>query len=123
MKIIDADAFLAIYKRWISQLSDLKEYEGDKRGVETCIAVLEEAPTIDPTTLAPRWVSVEERLPNHYETVLCHKKRPYKGDIMILVWDKVGRVWLGEKGFYHKEEITYWQSLPEPPKEGENHVV
>lgn len=46
MRLIDADKLLFIYKKWIPQLS-LPEDEGDKRGVETCIAVLEDAPTVD----------------------------------------------------------------------------
>ena len=46
MRLIDADALEEIYKLWIPQLSS-KEDEGDKRGVETCIAVLQDAPTIE----------------------------------------------------------------------------
>lgn len=45
-RLIDANALLRIYKKWIPQLS-LPEDEGDLRGVETCIAVLEDAPTVD----------------------------------------------------------------------------
>ena len=43
---IDADKLLEIYKKWVPQLSS-KEDEGDRRGVETCIAVLEDMPTMD----------------------------------------------------------------------------
>ena len=43
---IDADELLEIYKKWVPQLSS-KEDEGDRRGVETCIAVLEDMPTMD----------------------------------------------------------------------------
>lgn len=46
MRLIDADKLLGIYKKWIPQLSS-KEDEGDRCGVETCIAVLEDMPTID----------------------------------------------------------------------------
>ena len=46
MRLIDADKLLGIYKKWIPQLSS-KEDEGDRRGVETCIAVLEDMPTIN----------------------------------------------------------------------------
>ena len=46
MKLIDADKLLENYKKWIPQLSS-KEDEGDRRGVETCIAVLEDTPTVD----------------------------------------------------------------------------
>ena len=43
---INADKLLEIYKKWVPQLSS-KEDEGDRRGVETCIAVLEDMPTMD----------------------------------------------------------------------------
>ena len=46
MRLIDADALLEIYKKWITQLDTLED-DGDRRGVETCIAVLEDAPTVD----------------------------------------------------------------------------
>ena len=46
MRLIDADKLLEIYKKWIPQLLS-KEDEGDRRGVETCIAVLEDTPAVD----------------------------------------------------------------------------
>ena len=45
-RMIDADKLLEIYKKWIPQLLS-KEDEGDRRGVETCIAVLEDMQTVD----------------------------------------------------------------------------
>lgn len=44
--LIDRKKMLEIYKNWIPQLYS-KEDEGDRRGVETCIAVLEDAPAVD----------------------------------------------------------------------------
>ena len=49
-RLIDADKLLEIYKKWIPQLSS-KEDEGDRRGVETCIAVLEDLQTVDAAPL------------------------------------------------------------------------
>ena len=46
MRLIDADKLLEIYKKWIQQLLS-KEDEGDRRGVETCIMVLEDMQTVD----------------------------------------------------------------------------
>ena len=46
MRLIDADKLLEIYKKWIPQLLS-KEDEGDRRGVETCIMVLEDMQTVD----------------------------------------------------------------------------
>ena len=45
-RLIDADALLEIYKKWIPQLAS-PEDDGDRRGVETCITVLKGAPTVD----------------------------------------------------------------------------
>lgn len=45
-RMIDADKLLEIYKKWIPQLSS-KEDEGDRRGVETCISVLDDMQTVD----------------------------------------------------------------------------
>ena len=46
MRLIDADKLLEIYKKWIPELLS-KEDEGDRRGVETCIMVLEDMQTVD----------------------------------------------------------------------------
>ena len=46
MRLIDADKLLEIYKKWIPQLLS-EEDEGDRRGVETCIIVLEDMQTVD----------------------------------------------------------------------------
>ena len=43
---INKERLLKIYKNWLPQLT-LKEDEGDRRGVETCIAVLESEPAVD----------------------------------------------------------------------------
>ena len=46
MRLIDGDKLLETYKKWIPQLLS-KEDEGDRRGVETCIMVLEDMQTVD----------------------------------------------------------------------------
>ena len=46
MRLIDGDKLLETYKKWIPQLLS-KEDEGDRRGVETCIMVLEDIHTVD----------------------------------------------------------------------------
>lgn len=45
-RYVDADATLEIYKGWLPQLAR-PEDKGDRTGVETCIIVLENAPTAD----------------------------------------------------------------------------
>ena len=46
MRLIDGDKLIETYKKWIPQLLS-KEDEGDRRGVETCIMVLEDMQTVD----------------------------------------------------------------------------
>lgn len=46
MRLIDADELENIYRGWLPQLTR-EEDAGDRNGVETCIAVLQDAPTID----------------------------------------------------------------------------
>ena len=53
-RLIDADKLLEIYKKWIPQLSS-KEDEGDRRGVETCIAILEDMQTVDAVPVIRCW--------------------------------------------------------------------
>ena len=69
MRFIDADKLLGIYKKWIPQLSS-KEDEGDRRGVETCIAVLEDMPTMD----AVEVVRCNDCKYHHWEQEPCHGK-------------------------------------------------
>ena len=60
-RLIDANELLRIYKKWIPQLA-LPEDEGDKRGVETCIAVLEDQPTVDAVEVVNgQWIESGDR--------------------------------------------------------------
>ena len=67
---IDADKLLEIYKKWIPQLSS-KEDEGDRRGVETCIAVLEDMPTMDAVEI------VRCKDCKYFKTRLCENEDNY----------------------------------------------
>ena len=65
-RLIDADKLLEIYNKWIPQLSS-KEDEGDRRGVETCISVLEDMQTVDAVPV----VRCRECMYWHKETLFC----------------------------------------------------
>jgi len=67
------------------------------------------APTID---TAPRWISVEERLPEERAVVLVVRDEKLYGRTVTIGWHRCGK-WelpIGAK-------ITHWMPLPEPPKE------
>ena len=66
---INADKLLEIYKKWVPQLSS-KEDEGDRRGVETCIAVLEDMPTMDAVEI----VRCRDCKYHYWEQEPCHGK-------------------------------------------------
>ena len=66
MKLIDGNKLLETYKKWIPQLLS-KEDEGDRRGVETCIMVLEDMQTVDAVPV----VRCRECI--HYEMGVCLK--------------------------------------------------
>ena len=46
MRLIDADALKKIYTHWLPQL-EAPEDAGDRNGVQTCILVLDDAPTVE----------------------------------------------------------------------------
>ena len=61
------------------------------------------------------WVSVEDRLPEHGDVVLCFMKF---GGQRILQWDNVSSWWLGygHGDDWQKADVTNWMPMPQPPK-------
>lgn len=72
----------------------------------------------------PRWISVEERLPDFYETVLVIASgKPKKNialdhAIMTAVHYESDGWGLDEFPEFETPEVTHWMPLPEPPEEG-----
>lgn len=71
----------------------------------------------------PKWISVEERLPEDVEYVLCWYKDEFGGE-----WSTVGmKVQWGcgwdldiDDGSGRNLTVTHWMPMPEPPKEEEH---
>ena len=61
------------------------------------------------------WISVNDRLPENGDTVLCFMKF---GGQRILLWDEASSWWLGygSGDDWQKADVTHWQYLPKPPK-------
>ena len=61
------------------------------------------------------WISVNDRLPENGDTVLCFMKF---GGQRILLWDEASSWWLGygSGDDWQKADVTHWQYLPQPPK-------
>ncbi len=63
--------------------------------------------------LVPRWISVEDRLPEQGAMALCYT-RNY---IEVLQWDGKSGLWFGLRTINPKGYVTHWMPLPEAPKE------
>ena len=61
------------------------------------------------------WVSVEDRLPEHGDVVLCFMKF---GGQRLLLWDGVSSRWLGYGlgDDWKKTDVANWMPMPLPPK-------
>lgn len=62
---------------------------------------------------ARQWISVEDRLPENDQKVLCFN---YNGEYKVLRWNYID--WMWNSGIeWHKEDyVLYWMPLPQPPK-------
>ena len=65
--------------------------------------------------MVQEWISVDDRLPENGDTVLCLMKF---GGQRLLLWDGVSSRWLGygSGDDWQKADVTHWQYLPQPPK-------
>ena len=106
MRLIDADNFYIP-----------KGFFNDGINVPKMFKLLKMQSTIDPATLAPRWVSVEERLPEQRDAYLVATE---DGDVYDAEFIPSVKQWWIDDDL--RLDVTHWQPLPEPPKEGENNA-
>lgn len=67
------------------------------------------------TDVGSKWISVEDRLPEEGEVVMCrHKAREYP---VFCQWDESDLCWENTSWTFGRGLITHWMPLPEPPKE------
>lgn len=83
------------------------------------------APAVD---VEPKWVSVEDRLPENDNPVLCwylSGDGNYYHTVGICLRFNFGYIWDVEIDAndcgYGCKKVTHWMPLPEPPKEEEHH--
>ncbi len=62
---------------------------------------------------APKWISVEERLPSNTRKVLIYTRRH---KTFISYYNPADGMW----GYEYDYDITHWMKLPEPPEEVNN---
>lgn len=65
----------------------------------------------------PKWISVEERLPEHRQHVYACAKDKFRFEGIYI--DPVGfeRYEIGEGWVNENRNVTHWMPLPQPPKE------
>lgn len=71
----------------------------------------------------PRWIPVEERLPEKHKIVLVFKRRTAHFIWSDADWN-IEADWCGEDGWSRTPHngcfaVTHWMPLPQPPKEEE----
>lgn len=76
--------------------------------VETCNSVRFEYD-------GPRWISVEEKLPEDYEDVVIIMRNGASSWYRVAYREYGG--WSFGGGRRVNDEVTHWMPLPEPPKE------
>ena len=66
----------------------------------------------------PRWIGVDERLPEHGQHVYACAKDKFRFEGIYI--DPVGfeRYEIGEGWVNENRNVTHWMPLPEPPKGG-----
>ena len=62
----------------------------------------------------PKWISVEERLPDGGAMVIAHTLCFYD----VLQWDAREELWVGAYSVHVKNYVTHWMPLP-PAQEDE----
>lgn len=89
----------------------------DKKVVSQCISSDYCHGWNDAVDAMPRWISVEERLPEDQKNILT--VNGHREIRVMALWHKHGDswTWILNERFRHFNDITHWMPLPEPPKE------
>lgn len=111
MRLIDADALLNGFDvHWVTEY-DEAGFSMEYKAVP--VGAIENAPTID---AMPKWISVEERLPEDEQDVLvCVNKNTIDTGYCSFGYDPSVRNWWVYASM--SNNVTHWMPLPEPPKE------
>ena len=117
-RYIDADA--AVEEARLAYCKDCNSYNGvmcRACAFDDAVSFIEDYPAAD---VVPKseWTSVEDRLPERKQVVLCYRG-DFRGDMMNTYVYLGSGNWeddYGYRGTSEHEGITHWMPLPEPPK-------
>ena len=134
MRLIDADALSEELSTLTMTVIGLRAAKGVlfefmKEYRNSVLRVVDEQPTIDPESLRPKWISVEDRLPDSMDDVLVwYEYRAYEGsgglskrkvkEYGIGCYIPQMGVWSKDPGIGTEARVIAWMPLPEPPKSG-----
>lgn len=93
-----------------------KQSECDKCGEKAMKAIVNLQEAL--AKAKSEWISVEDRLPERKQVVLCYRG-DFRGDMMNTYVYLGSGNWeddYGYRGTSEHEGITHWMPLPEPPK-------
>ena len=118
MRLIDADELKKNLQNWIRENWPYT-FIGDDAGVEF-IDIIDSVPT------ASQWISVEDRLPEYQEKVLCFYENGFMGTAVFYGISADPHKSSNDFASYSHDYMTenskikFWMPLPEPPKENED---
>lgn len=117
MRPIDADALLEKVEKLETYVVNDYEWCLEDRitvELEQVENLIEEAPTVEER---PRgeWISVEDRLPDPFVTVLVHMPQEDPLPTVHAGYISKDGEWVGGMFNRDKDEVTHWMPLPEAP--------
>ena len=66
----------------------------------------------------PKWISVQERLPENDQWALCFMKDKSFGTFRVFQWNYIDWQWNDGDAWFDEKDVTHWMPIPpEPPKE------
>ena len=86
-------------------------------GIRKALRIIEQAPVVD---AMPRWISVEERLPEAHADGSVDAELVTDGEFIHMAYYAHGQWIFCESGEMKEpmwNTVTHWMPLPEPPKE------
>lgn len=110
-----------IYAEDLKQLRE--DFIAGKIELDSEMDMIDACPTVDTEDITPKWISVEERLP---ETIQCVEGIAYSEAVIVwtngrkamaAVWDGEHFLCAAEYWEAWDEHVTHWMPLPKPPIE------